>query len=98
MNQRGHCIPQAQYNLAVELHKEAATLALDAARAGKPAPAEPGGGRGRGEGHASSPSRGVARSAGSEDEYRLVERASNLLRAAASQGHAKAAAALKNHD
>jgi len=32
----------------------------------------------------------------SEYEYKLVERASKLLRAAAGQGHAKAAAALEN--
>ena len=100
MNQRGHCISQAQYNLAVEFRKEAATLALDIARASKPAPAEPEGGRGRGEGHTSSPSRGVAWFAvshtRSEYEYKLVERASKVLRAAAGQGHAKAAAALEN--
>jgi hypothetical protein len=77
---------QAQYNLALVLQKEAASKARRSRRASDSAEPAP-------SARDTSPPTHSPRDKG--DEYALVARASRLLRLAAAQGHAKAAAALR---
>ena len=91
---------QAQYNLALVLQKEAASKARRSRRASDSAEPAPSKARRASDSAEPAPSaRDTSPPTHSPrdkgDEYALVARASRLLRLAAAQGHAKAAAALR---